>query len=155
MKDTLKQYVSLRTSLVSEKASLEARLREINQALGASAPAAAVASESAAASLAPAKRRGRPPKAVAKGAAVAAPSAAAAPGKRGRRAGRASNGGSLKDAAVAALQGGKSLSRQDLLKAVVDSGYKFTAKDPLNSLSTLIYSSKNLFKAKSGMISLA
>lgn len=154
MKDTLKQYVSLRTSLVSEKAALEARLREINQALGASSPAAAVASESAAASLAPAKRRGRPPKAT-KGAAAAAPTAAAAPGKRGRRAGRASNGGSLKDAAVAALQGGKSLSRQDLLMAVVDSGYKFSAKDPLNSLSTLIYSSKNLFKAKSGMISLA
>lgn len=155
MKDTLKQYVSLRTSLVSEKAALEARLREINQALGATAPAAAAAATSAsvAATLAPAKRRGRPPKA-AKAAAVA-PTAGAATVKRGRRAGRASNGGSLKDAAVSALQGGKSLSRQDLLKAVVDSGYKFTAKDPLNSLSTLIYSSKNLFKAKSGMISLA
>ena len=128
MKDTLKQYVALRSGLVAEKSALEARLREINRALGESTPAPAAAP------------RGRPPVAKAKG--------------KGRGRGRSTTGGSLREAAVAALQGGKSLSRQDLLKAVVDSGYKFAAKDPLNSLSTLIYSNKKVFKAKSGLISL-
>ena len=160
MKDTLKQYVALRSGLVAEKSALEARLREVNKALGESSPAAVVAVAASSAAVAPAKRRGRPPGAAkAAGAAAAKPAAAAAAPKaagagRGRGRGRSGNGSSLKEAAVKALEGGKSLSRQELLKAVVDSGYKFTAKDPLNSLSTLVYSSKKVFKAKGGMISL-
>lgn len=146
MKDTLKQYVALRSGLVAEKSALEARLREINRALGEGAAAPATA---AAVVAAPAARRGRPP-------ASAAPAAAAPSGKgKGRGRGRSTTGGSLREAAVSALQGGKSLSRQELLKSVMDSGYKFTAKDPLNSLSTLVYSNKKVFKAKSGLISLA
>ena len=46
--DLLKQYVSLRDSLAKEKAELEARLAEINLALGAvSTPAAAPAATAA------------------------------------------------------------------------------------------------------------
>jgi hypothetical protein len=38
MKDYLKQYVNLRDSLVKEKASLEARLKQINAALSSESP---------------------------------------------------------------------------------------------------------------------
>lgn len=152
MKDTLKQYVALRSGLITEKAALEARLSEINEALGQSSKSSVVAAV-AASSSAPAKRRGRPPGAAKAPKAASAASSASGVG-RGRGRGRSGNGTSLKEAAVAALSGGKSLSRQELLKAVVDSGYNFTAKDPLNSLSTLVYSSKKVFKAKGGMISL-
>lgn len=137
MKDTLKQYVALRSGLIAEKAALEARLKEINKALDG------VASKGSPAKGSEATRGGRPP----------SEPKALKPGRRTRK--RARNEASLKDAAVAVLAGGKSLSRKDLLQAVTDSGYKFTAKDPLNSLSALIYSAKKVFKAKDGMISLA
>ena len=129
--DKLTQYAALRTSLHSEKADLESRLAEINQALGESTPVAKVsarATSPTAASLTPAKR---------------------GPGRRAR------NGTSLRDVTVGVLKAHKTLGRQDLLKAVVAAGYKFTAKDPLNSLSTLVYTNKKVFKAKSGQISLA
>jgi len=147
MKDALKQYVALRSGLVAEKAKLESRLNEINSALGSSpAPAA---SSPAAPAAAPAKRGpGRPPSA-AKAAAPAAPKA----GKR-RGRGRSTDGTSLRDVAIKALLTHKVLGRQDLLKAVETGGYKFSAKDPLNSLSTLIYSNKKIFKARDGQISL-
>lgn len=135
--DKLKQYAVLRTSLVSEKAELEARLAEIDLALGSSAPVAVKSAKVVASAPAPAK------------AAKAAKAAKRGPGRRPR------NGASLKDAVVAALKSYKSLSRQDLLKAVIAGGYKFSAKDPLNSLSTLVYSNKKLFKANSGKISLS
>ena len=130
--DKLKQYASLRTSLISEKAELEARLAEINGALGESAPVVKTASKAASAAVE-----------------VASKPAKRGPGRRPR------NGASLKDAVVAVLKANKSLGRQDLLKAVIAAGYKFSAKDPLNSLSTLVYSNKKLFKANSGAISLA
>ncbi len=46
----------------------------------------------------------------------------------------------------------KPLSRQEILAAVQKAGYKFVAKDPLNSLSTLLYTSKRIknFGAKFG-----
>lgn len=153
MKDTLKQYVTLRSGLVAEKSALEARLSEINRALGESASAPAHAP--AAVVAAPAARRGRPPASASVASAAAAPAAAPSGKGKGRGRGRSTTGGSLREAAVAALQAGKSLSRQELLKSVMDSGYKFAAKDPLNSLSTLVYSNKKVFKAKSGLISLA
>lgn len=136
--DKLKKFVLLRDGLLKEKVELESRLAEINQALGVLPPAAAEGAKPAAG------RRGRAPKAVAK-----APKAS-----RGRRK-RAANTVSLKDAVIAILKEKKSLSRKDLLAAVVDSGYVFSASDPLNSLSTLIYGNRRIFNAKAGVISLA
>lgn len=66
---------------------------------------------------------------------------------------RAKNEMSMKEAAVKALAG-KSLSRQDVLKAVLALGYQFSAKDPLNSISSLLYSDPS-FKNSSGKFSLA
>ena len=150
MKDALKQYVALRSGLVSQKAELESRLHAINLALGESSAPAAVFTASA--SAPPAKRGpGRPPKAALAGA--DAPAAATKGGKR-RGRGRSTDGTSLRDVAIKALLTHKVLGRQDLLKAVEAGGYKFSAKDPLNSLSTLVYSNKKIFKARDGQISL-
>lgn len=109
-RDPLKQYVSLRDSLLKRKAALEAELARINSALGESSPAKAGAK------------------------AVAAST---------RR--RAQNSVSLKAAVSDALKS-KPLSRPDILKAVEKAGYAFTAKDPLNSLNTLLYTNKKVFK---------
>lgn len=64
------------------------------------------------------------------------------PGVR-RRGKRAKNELSMKEAVVKALAA-KPLSRTELLQAVLKLGYKFTAKNPLNSLSTLLYSDKSI-----------
>jgi hypothetical protein len=110
-RDPLKQYVSLRDSLLKRKANLEAELVKINAALGEAAPGKA-----AAAKTAPARARKR-----------------------------AQNSVSLKSAVCEVLKT-KPLTRPDILKAVEKAGYTFTAKDPLSSLNTLLYSNKKVFK---------
>ena len=73
--------------------------------------------------------------------------------KPGSRRKRAKNELSLKEAVVKALAG-KSLSRTELLQAVMKLGYTFTAKKPLNSLSTLLYSDRSI-KNNGGKFSIA
>lgn len=133
--DLLKQYVSLRDSLTKEKAVLEARLAEINRALGTSAAAGASAVVAAA--------RGGAAKAAAK---VGRPA--------GKTRKRAQNEKSLRDT-VAGVLAQKPLNRQEILDAVLKTGYVFSAKDPLNSLSTLLYTDKKTFKNKDGKFSVA
>lgn len=130
--DLLKQYVSLRDSLSKEKAALEQRLAEINRALGAAPVATSVAAPAPAAAKAdkPAKAVGRPPKT--------------------RK--RAQNSKSLRDTVIEVVKA-KPLNRQEILDAVLKSGYVFSAKDPLNSLSTLLYTDKKTFKNKDGKFS--
>jgi hypothetical protein len=129
--DKLKQYVSLREQLLRDKAELESRLAEINKALGAVS-----SSTPAAPASAPAVKRGRKPAA----AAAAAPVAKAAKAGAGKRA---KNTVSLREAVLAATKA-KPLARQEILTAVQAAGYKFAAKDPLNSLSTLLYTDKGI-----------
>ncbi len=128
--DKLKQYVSLREQLLRDKAELESRLAEINKALGSVTPSAP-----AVVATAPAAKRGRKPAAVP----AAAPASPAV--KRGGK--RAKNTVSLRDAVLAATKA-KPLARQEILTAVQAAGYKFAAKDPLNSLSTLLYTDKGI-----------
>lgn len=137
MKNPLKVYAALRSSLIAEKDKVEARLRDITDALGeVTTPSATEATFT--------KRRGHSPMTdAAKNVRSSGPN---------RRRGRSSSGGSLKDAAIAALKGGKSISRQDLLIAVVDGGYKFATKNPLNSLNAVVYSQKKIFKIKAGKV---
>lgn len=132
--DLLKQYVSLRDSLTKEKASLEARLAEINKALGSanSAVVASVAGAKLDASKG-ASKAGRPP---------------------GKTRKRAQNTKSLRDTVVEVVTQ-KPMNRQEILDAVLKSGYIFSAKDPLNSLSTLLYTDKKTFKNKDGKFSAA
>lgn len=128
--DKLKQYVSLREQLLRDKVELESRLVEINKALGSVTPSAP-----AVVATAPVAKRGRKPAAVP----AAAPASPAV--KRGGK--RAKNTVSLRDAVLAATKA-KPLARQEILTAVQAAGYKFAAKDPLNSLSTLLYTDKGI-----------
>ena len=147
--DTLKQYVSLHEALVREKTQLQARLSQIERALGGSSNVVSAA-PAAAASAAPtrlAARRGRPPRAAAAPAAAPTPSKAKA--GRGRGRGGAPGGKSLKDMALDVVKARPS-TRQEILATIQKSGYKFRSTDPLNSLSAMLYSNKKVFKNKDG-----
>lgn len=130
--DSLKQFVALRAELLREQGELVARLAEIEKALGAVGTVVAGVAAPARRGRPPGRRPGRPP--------GAASAAAAAPK---RRAKRAKNALSLREVVLSVTKDAP-LSRQDLLKAVQKNGYVFTAKDPLNSLSTLLYSDKGI-----------
>lgn len=135
--DNLKAYIELRAALVTEKKELEARLSEIEAALGgdvSSVPAAAPKASSVTKG-----KRGRPRKVV--GAAVAKPKAA----KKSNRGRKPAGGVSLKDAVIAVLNGGAT-HKDSILKAVGPQGYKFTTKDPKNYLNVVLYTNKKLFK---------
>ena len=121
----VEQYVAMRAALAKEKATLEARLAAINRALDGAAGIPA--------------RSGRKP----------GPKPATKTG--GRRGPRAKNSLTMKEAMIQAL-GDKSLTRTELVQAVEKLGYKFTASDPLNSLSSVLYSDKR-FKNASGKFS--
>jgi hypothetical protein len=128
--DKLKQFVSLREQLLRDKADLEARLNEINKALGAVAGAAAAP----VIAVATVSKRGRKASAL-------KPATAHVTKPASRK--RAQNSVSLREAVLNATKA-KPLSRQEILAAVQSAGYVFTAKDPLNSLSTLLYTDKGI-----------
>ena len=124
--DPLKAFVSIRASLEAERARLSARLVEIEGALGTFAAAA------------PAKTAGKSAK------------LAVAPASRKR----AQNELSLKEAVIKALEK-KPLTKAEILEGVQKVGYKFTAKNPTNSLNTLLYGKKPKFKNEDGKFSAA
>ncbi len=61
----------------------------------------------------------------------------------GGRSVRAQNSLSLKEAVLAATKS-KPLTKPEILDAVAKLGYKFSAKDPMNSLNTLLYTDKQI-----------
>lgn len=67
---------------------------------------------------------------------------------------RAQNELSLKEAVLKAIEK-KPLTKAEILAAVEKLGYKFTAKNPTNSLNTLLYGKKPKFKTQDGKFSLA
>jgi hypothetical protein len=119
-RDPLKQFVALRESLLKRKAALDAELAQINAALGEASPAAVAAPGR------PGRKPGRKP----------GPKPGPKPGRK-----RAQNAMSLKEAVLAATKS-KPLTKADILSAVDKQGYVFTAKDPTNSLNTLLYGDK-------------
>jgi len=127
-RDPLKQFVALRESLLARQAQLQAELKGINEALGvASATVASVAvAETASVTAAPVERRrpGRPP----------------GPRRGGKRA---RNAMSLREAVLTVTKS-KPLPKAEILSGVVKLGYQFTAKDPMNSLNTFLYTDKQI-----------
>ena len=123
--------MAMRAALAQEKAALEARLAAINRALDGN-------------TASPAAKPGPKP----------GPKPGAKPGPKPvvRRGPRAKNYMTMKEAIVQAL-GNKAMSRKDLLEAVLKLGYKFSAKDALSSLSTVLYMDK-AFKNTDGKFSL-
>jgi len=119
-KDPYSQYIALKDALVKRQAELQQELAQINAALGTT-PEVTVA-----AAPAPAE----PPTP------VPAPS-----GPKTRK--RAKNELSLVDAVLTVTKD-KPLTKAEILTAVGKIGYKFTAKDPANSLNTTLYTSKKI-----------
>lgn len=120
MKDTLKEFTQLRAAMQKRQAEIQEELAAINAALGT--PAAAPAGRAVSAA--------KPT--------VAASSAA----KRGPRK-RAENSLSLAEAVLTVTKS-KPLTKPEILTAVADLGYTFSAKSPLNSLNTLLYTNKQI-----------
>jgi hypothetical protein len=129
--DNIKQYINLRDSLVQEKAQLEERLQQINRALGAESAASAPSGPAPAA---------------------ASPSASARPAGKSKR-GRPTPGGmSLRDAVLTATAGGP-LNKQEILDAIHKLGYRFTTKNPMNSLGVILYGKNPKFHNENGRFS--
>lgn len=121
-RDPLKQFVALRESLLARQAQLQSELKGINEALGvATATVAAVSSRTATPA---AGRPGRPP----------------GPRRGGKRA---RNTMSLREAVLTVTKS-KPLPKAEILAAVGKLGYVFSAKDPMNSLNTFLYTDKQV-----------
>lgn len=56
---------------------------------------------------------------------------------------RVRNSQSLKEAVLAATKS-KPLTKHEILEAVAKLGYRFSAKDPINSLNTLLYTDQSI-----------
>lgn len=124
--DSLQQFVRLRQELTEERKRLEARLGQINEALGEMPPHALSLVQGA---------NGRSTGTVA-------------------RRGRASGGGqSLKEYVLAVLQNG-AMTKQEVLEAVQKRGYRFSTNNPLNSLGVILYGKNPRFNRADGKFSL-
>lgn len=125
-KDTLKDFVAMRQSLINEKQAIEIRLSAINAAFGSEAATPAV----------PAK------------AAVAKPTTSP---KARKGAARAKNDLSLREAVLKVVSAGPK-TKQEILDGVKKLGYRFGGKDPMNSLGVILYG-KPKFKNDNGKFS--
>ncbi|MBN8247844.1 MAG: hypothetical protein J0L84_10415 [Verrucomicrobia bacterium] len=121
-RDPLKQFVALRESLLARQAQLQAELKGINEALGVAT--ATVAAVSGLATEPSGRRPGRSP----------------GPRRGGKRA---RNAMSLREAVLTVTKS-KPLPKAEILAAVGKLGYVFSAKDPMNSLNTFLYTDKQV-----------
>ena len=126
MKIDIRRYLSLRDSLLKEKDELQARLQQINEALGE-------------ASAATARSAATPPSAVP---------------RRGGRRGNRSGTPSLREA-VLQVASGESLTKQEILDRVRALGYRFSTNNPMNSLGVILYGKNPRFKNQNGRFSLS
>lgn len=69
--------------------------------------------------------------------------------RAGRRAGARRNGLSLREAVVQVTRG-RALSKPEILQAIQKIGYKFATKNPMNSLSAMLYAPANKFRNQNG-----
>ena len=133
MKSDIRKYLSLRDSLIQERSQLEARLREITEALGESGGAATLAAPTASgATAAPTRTGGR------------------GRGRGGRRGG--GGGLSLREAVLQVTSGGPR-TKEEILEGVQKLGYRFSTSNPLNSLGVILYGKNPKFKNDDGRFS--
>ncbi len=136
MADTIKQFAKLYASLIQEKKDLENRLGDINKALAGDLKAPKKA----------ASKNGRRKKAKKKKAVPtngrkkkkAATKKSTNKKAKKKTAKRAKNKTSLRLTIISVL-GKKHLGKKEILAAVQKAGYKFSTKDPMNSLQVQLY----------------
>jgi transposase len=122
-KDALKEFVSLRQSLTTERETLQKRLREIEAALGGGE---IPLSRRAASGRAEGLKRRQLPK-------------------------RIANPMSLR-AAIVKVTSESPKTKAEILKSVKKLGYRFSGKDPMNSIGVVLYG-KPKFKNENGKFS--
>jgi hypothetical protein len=123
--DPVTRYVQLRAALLKEKATLEKRLAQINQALNQSGQAVTTFNS--------------------------VPTRATLLTASSRRLGsrpRLANSMSLREA-IAKATSSKPLTKSEILAEVKKLGYQFAGKDPMNSINVQLYT-KGQFKKHSG-----
>jgi hypothetical protein len=86
--------------------------------------------------------------------AVLTGAAAARGGYRGRQPGarrgrRARNGMSLREA-VTQVTRNRPLTKEEILQGIQKLGYRFSTKDPMNSLNAMLYAPANKFRNQNG-----
>lgn len=123
--NTLKQFVQLRTQLTKEKADLEAKLREIESALGGEVAAPVT---------------GVPGK-------LKLPTSRKKPGRK-----QAKNTLSVREG-IHKLTKDKPLTKKEIIAGLLGLGWKTTSKRPENLLNPLLYGKKSKFKRKDGKFS--
>jgi len=123
MKNTLDKFIKLRQSLANEKEALEARLKQIEEALAGNVPAEA-----------PAPKPAKPAKPA-----------------RTRRPKRLKNPLSLRKAVIQVTTGAP-MTKEEILAAVEKLGYRFASKNPVGSLNSVLYAKKQ-FKNEDGKFS--
>ena len=130
---SLEQFVRLRRELTQERETLQNRLRDINEALG-EMPLPSLSAAQGAAGQSARGKLGR--------------------GRGGRRAaGGGGGGGSLREHVIAVLQGGPK-TKEEVLSAVQNRGYRFSTNNPLNSLGVILYGRNPKFNREGGQFSL-
>lgn len=160
--DALKQYLSARTALLTEKSHLETRLREIDEALGEAeipkhGPMHAVASPLRRRRKMSAAGRARIAGAArARWAKIRAGKAAKAMAKTPRKGNGTSKRGSntitLREALLK-LTASKPLTRQQLIDGLEGVGYHSTSKDPGNVMNRFLYGKTAILKNAGGKFS--
>lgn len=130
--DTLQQYVTLRRQLSQEREQLAGRLGQINDALG----------ELSAVAPAPSPAEPEPSPTQQSKLSSAGP---------GRSAG--GGGMSLREHVLEVLRSGAK-TKEEVLEAVQERGYRFQTKDPLNSLGVILYGKNPKFNRADGRFSL-
>jgi hypothetical protein len=147
MKDnSIQQYIALRDSLLNEKTVLEARLVQINRALSGEVSAPETPKTKG-------KGRVKAPRVAKVAKAPKVAKVAKAKKKSATRGGaRVIRNKVNLQTAVAQVTKGKAMTKEEILAGLDTIGYKFTAKNPINSLNTVLYA-KNKFKRANGKFS--
>ena len=124
--DSLQQLVKLHRELTTERDSLQARLRQIKEALG---EISGTGTAPASPAISPARSgRGRPP---------------------------AGGGQSLKAHVIEVLQQSGPMTKDEVLDAVQRRGYTFQTSNPANSLGVILYGKNPKFGRVDGKFSLS
>lgn len=125
MSKDVKEFVSLQNAIYKERQRIEARLREINEVLNRTSRNGAenISRQETGLSRRVKQSKGH---------------------GRGRR-----NALSLKEAVLKVTDKG-SLTKQEILEAVRQLGYKFATNDPLNSLGVILYGKSPRFRNENG-----
>jgi hypothetical protein len=125
--NSLEQFVKLHRELTQEREQISQRISEINEALGALPPSNLSEQHSS------------------------EPAQVRKESKRGRKP--AGGGLSLRAHVLDVLKDGAALTKEEVLAAVKQRGYKFSTNNPLNSLGVILYGKNPKFNRVDGKFS--